>query len=443
MTMTTTARRTLRPRRLLAVASVAALVVVPGAPSAFAGPNPGENVEICHATSAETNPYVVNSPNKNGDVSGHADHTGPIWAPGMKDDKVEWGDIIPPFDYVDENGRTQHFAGLNYSDYGAAWLANDCRVPISATVDKVNDANGDATFTDDETATAEDADVAFRVTVTNTSVVDAVITGVVDKVGTESVAFTPAPDPVGTVLAPSASTSFTFTMTGYSPPDGQSVVNVVTVTLAKADDSENTASAFDDSTVRTVVPPPPAPDVAVVKVGTATAAPGDTLTWTLRASNTGTIPASGVTLTDQLPAAVTFVSATGDGWSCTNPTASTVVCTYGSDLAAGASAPDVTLVGTLDAAFTGTSVTNTVVVTPDDVTPADNSSSFTTVVTQGGGGGGGGGTVNPPPDFTGGGGGTTLPRTGSPLLWLVASGLALVLAGSGTVLLLSPVRRDS
>ena len=94
--MRPTTRRT--TRNLLAAGAVAALVAVPAA-TAFADngngrSNPGESVTICHATHSDTNPYVVNSPNKNGNVSGHAKHRGPIWAPGMKAAHQKWGDII-------------------------------------------------------------------------------------------------------------------------------------------------------------------------------------------------------------------------------------------------------------------------------------------------------------------------------------------------------------
>jgi uncharacterized repeat protein (TIGR01451 family) len=560
MTITATVRRSARPRRLLAVASVAALVVVPGASAAFAGDqNPGENILICHATNADGNAYVINTPNKNGTVDGHASDSGPVWTPALKDLKIAWGDIIPPFDY-NEDDQTEHFAGLNWDANGQAWYANSCVVPITAAVDKTNDANADAAFTDDETTTVPGTAVTFKVTVTNTSVVPAVVTGLVDRVSGNPVAFTPSPNPVGTTLAAGAATTFTFSLAGYSPADGASIINTLTATLADADDPENTGTASDTSTVRTVEPvitvlvdktndanadaaftddetttapgadvtfkvtvtnssavsavvtglvdsvsgtpvtftPSPnpvgttlaagaattftftvtgyspadgasvvntltatlayvanpanvgsgsdtstvrtvvAPDVAVVKTGTATAAPGDTLTWTLTASNSGTVAASGVTLTDVLPASTTLVSATGTGWTCTGTT--TLVCTYDTDLAVGASSA-VTVVATLDAAFTGTSVSNTVVVTPADVTPADNTSTFVTDVTQPAGGGGG--VVTPPEQpITGGGGGVTLPRTGSPLGWLTAGGLALLLSGLGLVLL-SPVRRQS
>lgn len=434
MTITATVRRSARPRRLLAVASVAALVVVPGVPSAFAGSqNPGENVTICHGTNADSNPYVINSPNKNGDVSGHADHIGPVWTPALKAQKTVWGDIIPPFDYNDQD-QTKHFAGLNWDANGQAWYANSCQVPITAAVDKTNDANADATFTDDETTTVPGTGVAFTVTVTNTSVVPAVVTAVTDSVSGAPVAFTPSPNPVGTTLAASASTTFTFTVAGYSPADGASVVNTLTATLADADNPENTGSASDTSTVRTAVPVV-APDVAVAKTATASVSPGDQIAWTMTVSNTGTVPASSVTLTDSLPAGTTLFSALGDGWSCTGDT--DLTCTLAGDLGVGASS-ELTVVGVLDGAFTGTSVSNTAVVTPEDVTPGDNTSTAVTDVTQPTGGGGGP-VVEPP--FTGGGGGpVTLPRTGSPLSWTATSGLAMLFAGLALVLLI-PVRR--
>src|SRR5215211_3425334 len=73
-------------------------------------------VDICHATNSLQNPYVINHPNANGDVSGHADHTGPIF-PGTGNG---WGDIIPPFTW---SGGT--FAGLNWTTEGMAIYAND------------------------------------------------------------------------------------------------------------------------------------------------------------------------------------------------------------------------------------------------------------------------------------------------------------------------------
>ncbi|HUR52098.1 MAG TPA: hypothetical protein VMZ11_08240 [Mycobacteriales bacterium] len=434
-------------KRLLTIAGVSALVAVPWPASAAA--SSGDKQTICHATSSDTNAYVVETPNKDGDVSGHAGHTGPVWGPTLKGQHISWGDIIPPFDYPADGG-VGHFPGLNWDADGQAWFANDCQVPITGTVDKTNDADGDASFTDDETAPSEGADVAFHVVVTNTSIVGAVVTGVTDSVSGSPLSFTADPDPVGTALAPGASVSFSFTLAGYSPADGASVVNVVSVGLAEDGNADNDSTVTDDSTVRTAVPPPPAPDVSVLKTGTASATPGDDLTWTLTATNDGEVAAAGVTLTDSLPDGTTLVSVGGTGWTCAGTT--DLTCTLDTELAIGSSAA-VTVVATLDADFSGTSVSNTAVVTPEDATPDDNTSTAVTDVTSGGGGGGTttggtttGGTTG---GLTGGGGGvatggggTALPFTGLPLAQAVAAALAAVLLGL-LALVLVPRRTSS
>src|SRR5258706_11793503 len=81
-----------------------------------------DKVTICHATDSTSNPYVVNQPNKSGDVSGHDGHNGPIF-PLTVDGK--WGDIIPPFDY----GEGQHYSGKNWTTEGQAIYNNDCEIP--------------------------------------------------------------------------------------------------------------------------------------------------------------------------------------------------------------------------------------------------------------------------------------------------------------------------
>jgi len=102
---------------LVFVASSAWGVLVP--------PDPNEVVDkvtICHRTNANTNPYVINEPDANGDVDGHADHTGPVWNPTLKPQHIKWGDIIPPFTF---DGGT--FPGLNWTVEGQAIYENDCK----------------------------------------------------------------------------------------------------------------------------------------------------------------------------------------------------------------------------------------------------------------------------------------------------------------------------
>ena len=57
--------------------------------------------------------------------------------------------------------------------------------------------------------------------------------------------------------------------------------------------------------------------------------PGGTLTYTLTVTNGGPTGATSVTVTDTLPAGVTFVSAAGAGWTCSQ-SSGTVTCTRAS-----------------------------------------------------------------------------------------------------------------
>ena len=104
---------------------------VESAPEPSAPPEPDKGgpptkVRICHATSSEKNPYVSNEPAiaNNGDLNGgHLNHEGPVYpAP-------DWGDIIPPYTYVDKDGHTQTFPGYNWSDEGQAIWQNGCEPP--------------------------------------------------------------------------------------------------------------------------------------------------------------------------------------------------------------------------------------------------------------------------------------------------------------------------
>ena len=101
---------------VLTVASLFALQIVPATVSAKTNngnSNAGNKITICHATGSSTNPYVQNSPNANGVVSGHYSH---------QDNR----DIIPPFDY-NSHGTTKHFPGQNWTASGQAIFNNGCK----------------------------------------------------------------------------------------------------------------------------------------------------------------------------------------------------------------------------------------------------------------------------------------------------------------------------
>jgi len=89
-------------------------------------------------------------------------------------------------------------------------------------------------------------------------------------------------------------------------------------------------------------------DLRIIKeASAATAVPLTPLVYTLTVYNEGPDLASGVTVTDTLPAGLTGVTANGADWSCQMP-AGLVVCTLGPDLSVGA-APELVLHGTAPA----------------------------------------------------------------------------------------------
>ena len=86
-------------------------------------------VDICHATASAANPYVSNSPaiGNNGDLEGgHLDHP---------------NDIIPPYDYEDEDGTVQTFAGKNWSPENQAIWQNGCK-PVLPSLDPLTPTLG-------------------------------------------------------------------------------------------------------------------------------------------------------------------------------------------------------------------------------------------------------------------------------------------------------------
>jgi uncharacterized repeat protein (TIGR01451 family) len=95
---------------------------------------PPTQVRICHATNSSSNPYTVQEPAiaNNGDLNGgHLKHKGPVYpAP-------DWGDIIPPYTYVDENGVTQTFPGYNWSEDGQAIWQHGCEPPVPPTPERL------------------------------------------------------------------------------------------------------------------------------------------------------------------------------------------------------------------------------------------------------------------------------------------------------------------
>lgn len=110
--------KTLRVLGLLGFSALVAGILLTHPTKALSNTN---DVTICHATSSNSNPYVVHTPAKSADVSGHDGHNGPVWYDGIA---VDWGDIIPPFDY-----DASSYPGKNWTTEGQAFYNNECNIP--------------------------------------------------------------------------------------------------------------------------------------------------------------------------------------------------------------------------------------------------------------------------------------------------------------------------
>jgi uncharacterized repeat protein (TIGR01451 family) len=102
-------------------------------------------------------------------------------------------------------------------------------------------------------------------------------------------------------------------------------------------------------------------DLQVKKAHSAGLVVGTTGTYTITVNNAGTGATAGtITVSDTLPAGLGYVSATGTGWAC-GASGQVVTCTTTSSIAAGGTAPTITLNVSV-AAVAVPSVTNSVVV---------------------------------------------------------------------------------
>ena len=130
----------------------------------------------------------------------------------------------------------------------------------------------------------------------------------------------------------------------------------------------------------------PSVDLALTKTATGPLIVGNNATYTMTASNVaGPLierEDNPITVTDVLPAGLSFVSATGTGWTC-GAAGQTVTCTRPPTLLAGVSAPPITLTAAVGpAAFPSVVNTATVSSPSFDSTPGNDSASVTSAVLQ-------------------------------------------------------------
>jgi uncharacterized repeat protein (TIGR01451 family) len=157
---------------------------------------------------------------------------------------------------------------------------------------------------------------------------------------------------------------------------GPATINA-TATVA-ADNDTNPANNTQGS-ITTVIN---GANLRMSKVGTPNPVVGGAnVTYTLTATNAGPNAGGAVVLTDNLPPALSFVSASGSGWSCSNA-GSVVTCTRPGPHAVNATLPAVTLIARVNAS--GGTVTNSASIAPADsggVPDPDSSDNTATVDT--------------------------------------------------------------
>ncbi|QXT62510.1 DUF11 domain-containing protein [Tessaracoccus palaemonis] len=178
------------------------------------------------------------------------------------------------------------------------------------------------------------------------------------------------------VLAPAASLTLLIDVTADESLTGD-IVNTATVSATTPDPDPDNNTGTATGTVAERV------DLSIVKTATGRPVVGETFAYELAVRNAGPAMARGVLVSDLLPASLAAVSAEGEGWSCGLDSSTGAVSCALPELAAGQSAPVITvLVRVLPAAYP--TVANTASVsstTPEDAaTLADNSSTATVEV---------------------------------------------------------------
>ncbi|PWK17629.1 putative repeat protein (TIGR01451 family) [Arcicella aurantiaca] len=137
---------------------------------------------------------------------------------------------------------------------------------------------------------------------------------------------------------------------------------------------DNTSST--SNLVTTVINAAPMPNLTLIKTGPSTATVGTNFTYTLTVNNTGTAPTNGlVSVTDAIPAGLSFVSATGSGWVC-SAVGQNMTCTTNNPILVNGSS---SIVLTVNPLSSGAVVNNASVVGGGDSTPSISNDVNTTI----------------------------------------------------------------
>ncbi|HEV7571757.1 MAG TPA: hypothetical protein VGQ21_09685, partial [Thermoanaerobaculia bacterium] len=197
---------------------------------------------------------------------------------------------------------------------------------------------------------------------------------------------TPPPNSPGSIncsIGSMAVGSAVFTLNINGPVAPASISNTATVSSSSTDNTPgNNSSTANTNVIFTA-------DLSITKTATATAAQGTNVTYNISLTNNGPQPATGVSITDALPANTTFVSTTqntGLPFNCTNPsfgTNGTVTCTNPATMASGATAT-FTIIATVSPTAPLGLLNNTANATSTSTDPTTpNTSTAGTLITAG------------------------------------------------------------
>ncbi|MGI8664975.1 MAG: beta strand repeat-containing protein, partial [Jatrophihabitans sp.] len=158
-------------------------------------------------------------------------------------------------------------------------------------------------------------------------------------------------------------------------------INTATVSSTTTDPVPGNNSDTDNSSVATLA------DLSIVKTDSGTTTAGTALTYHLAVHNAGPSDVAGaVTVTDSLPAGLSYASATGTGWLCTYTSATRLIsCTLAAGLASGTDAGSITVATTVNSDVGASTITNTAGVasgTTDPVLSNNSSTDPVNVVTS-------------------------------------------------------------
>jgi uncharacterized repeat protein (TIGR01451 family) len=248
------------------------------------------------------------------------------------------------------------------------------------------------TKTDGVTNTYQGASLTYTVVVTNSgtytvtaTVADTIPAGLTGATWTcvaspgSSCAAASGSGNISTSATLEAGDTATYTISATVTASSGTIANTVTANppawITDASPANNTATDTDNVIA--------AADLSITKTTASTFTVGSNAVYTLTATNSGPQSAAGtITISDTLPAGLTYVSATGTGWAC-GAAGQVVTCTRAGPVTSGTTLPAVTLTVAVGAAA-APSVTNTATVasnTTFDPDATDNSSSVTKPVT--------------------------------------------------------------